>query len=227
MENQEWATLYFAFARWQDNDDEHSYNFAHWVCCLFDYRELCTFCCHNAGGKHNAILSSFEALGIIFFYGTVFLIQLKNYKAKNIRQIIWFLFIVHLMMLALTYQRGILKMFIHFLTSVFILSLFMWFIQILKNEFSCFKPIEVTSNPLLSEVAPDSKIHLADYGLSDRQINMLMDYMKTNASYRLLSEKYYISTSTVKKDFAEILKIFHVSRVEHLHILLIQYEIER
>ena len=45
-------------------------------------------------------------------------------------------------------------------------------------------------------------------------------------SYKEISEKYYVSISTVKKIFAEVFKIFNVSNIEELRILLLQYQVK-
>ena len=50
--------------------------------------------------------------------------------------------------------------------------------------------------------------------------------MRNKLSYKELSEKYFVSISTVKKIFADIFKIFNVSNIEELRLLLLQYQVE-
>lgn len=72
---------------------------------------------------------------------------------------------------------------------------------------------------------PNSEIILSNYGLNERQISILKEYMKSKSSYSELAYNHYISTSTVKKDMSVILKIFGVANINDLYLLFLQYKI--
>ena len=73
---------------------------------------------------------------------------------------------------------------------------------------------------------PGTAISLSDFKLSERQINFVLANLHRNLSYKEISEEYFVSVSTVKKEFAEVYKVFNVSKLEELRILLLQYQIE-
>lgn len=55
----------------------------------------------------------------------------------------------------------------------------------------------------------------------------MFDYINNGLNYKDLSDKYYVSLSTVKKEFTDIYKIFNVTKLEELHILLLQYVVDK
>ena len=86
--------------------------------------------------------------------------------------------------------------------------------------------------PLLPSQSSEAKIKLpqiggtiklTECGLSERQVKLLFDFINYNSTYKELSDKYFISVSTVKKDMAEVLKIFGVKNNDELRQLLSQY----
>jgi len=56
---------------------------------------------------------------------------------------------------------------------------------------------------------------------------MILDNIQNNLSYKQLSEKYFVSVSTVKKDFSEVFQVFEVTKLEELHLLLLRYQVSR
>ena len=62
--------------------------------------------------------------------------------------------------------------------------------------------------------------------ISDRNIKDLHLSDEQMQIYKELSEKYYVSISTVKKIFADIFKVFEVNNIEELRLLLLQYQVE-
>ena len=78
----------------------------------------------------------------------------------------------------------------------------------------------------LNEIFELIKIHLEEFGLSERQINLVKDYLINKTGYKELGQKYFMSTSTVKKDMNDVFKKFDVKNINELYLLLIQYEVE-
>ena len=83
------------------------------------------------------------------------------------------------------------------------------------------------NNSTIGEKIPGTKLKLSDYNLSERQISFTLDFINNNLSYNDLTEKYYVSLSTVKKEFAEVFKIFGVTKNDELKLLLLQYVVEK
>ena len=97
----------------------------------------------------------------------------------------------------------------------------------MKAKLSCFIPNNVANNDVLNGKQPGSRIKLSDYSLTERQITFVLENVHNNLSYKDISDKYNVSVSLVKKVFSEVYKVFNVSKLEELRILLLQYQIEK
>ena len=96
----------------------------------------------------------------------------------------------------------------------------------MEHTFSIFIPAKNNLEILNKLTERGSKIKLEEFGLSERQIKFVKDYLKNKSSYKELSEKYFISTSTVKKDMNDVFTKFNVKNINELYLLLIQFEVE-
>ncbi len=96
----------------------------------------------------------------------------------------------------------------------------------LKAKLSCLFPQNVGENNTIIGKPAGSTISLSDYNLNDRQCTFVIENIHNKLSYKEISEKYFVSISTVKKIFAEVFKIFNVSNIEELRILLLQYQVK-
>lgn len=110
--------------------------------------------------------------------------------------------------------------------SIFFFCTFYYYIyRKLENQLSNFlPPSKVETQINLPE--PGTKIHLEDFGLSERQIEFVSDYIKNGITYKEIAVKYIVSLSTVKSEMAKVFKKFGVSSKEDLRILLLQYKLE-
>ena len=172
------------------------------------------------------ILTNYEELGIFFFYAALILILCKDLiKEKPRKKIIW-MFVVHLITLMLTFTNGITYMLVDISYSVFCFTFYMWIYYTLKAKLSCLFPKNVRENNTIIGKPAGSVIKLSDYNLNERQRTFLIEHIHNKLSYKELSEKYFVSISTVKKIFAEVFKIFNVSNIEELRILLLQYQVK-
>ena len=93
-------------------------------------------------------------------------------------------------------------------------------------DLSCLFPQNVRENNTIIGKPAGSTISLSEYGLNERQSNFVIENIHNKLSYKEISEKYFVSISTVKKIFAEVFKIFNVSNIEELRILLLQYQVK-
>ena len=174
-----------------------------------------------------AMLSSYEILGIFLFYASLAFVYMNYYPSKNLKTVTIISGIIHYSSLALTYQRGIENFIVFVFSTVFVLSIFLWIFEFLKAKYSCFTPEILTINSNISSLSPGTEIQLSSLGMTERQVNFIYDYIMENLNYKELSEKYHVSLSTVKREFTEVYKIIGVTKLEELHILLIQYKISK
>ncbi|BDC92660.1 hypothetical protein [Treponema bryantii] len=172
------------------------------------------------------ILTHYEELGIFFFYAAVIFMLCTDFLAEKSKKPIWILFVIHFITLCLTYTHGIKAMLIDIGYSVFCYSFYLWIYSILKAKFSCLIPKNVRENNTIIGKPAGSVIKLSDYNLNERQRTYLMEHIHNKLSYKEIGEKYFVSLSTVKKIFADIFKIFNVSNIEELRLLLLQYQVE-
>lgn len=171
------------------------------------------------------ILTAYEQLGIFFFYAAVVLLLIHEQFSKKSIIKAQILLVFHFIAITLMFTHGWSKTFVAYFTSIFYATFFYCIFTYLKSEF-CILPANVSQNNLL-RVGRGNKINLSEYKLSERQINLIIDTINENLSYKDLSEKYFISISTVKKDFADIFKIFEVTNINELKILLMQFQITK
>lgn len=175
------------------------------------------------------ILTNYDQLGIFFFYSSIILILSKGFlnKSGKTGRLVVALSIVHVLALLGTYPHGWTKTVIAISSSAFSCVFYLWIYFILKAKLSCFIPNNVANNDVLNGKQPGSRIKLSDYSLTERQITFVLENVHNNLSYKDISDKYNVSVSLVKKVFSEVYKVFNVSKLEELRILLLQYQIEK
>lgn len=173
------------------------------------------------------IVTNYEQLGIFFFYASVILILInEQFSTKSFKKII-VLSVFHFISIILMFTHGWPKTFVALFTSLFYATFFICVYQFLKTQF-CILPANVTDHKLL-KTDRGEKLLLSDpkFKLTERQINLIYDYMTENMNYRDLSEKYFISISTVKKEFSSVFHIFEVDNISELKILLLQFQVSK
>lgn len=170
--------------------------------------------------------TDFEQLGILFFYALAILEICKGTGEKHTKHKLGILFAFHILSLLGTYTHGWWYTVIAFGSSAFSLVFYYWVYYILKAKLSCVIPTNIANNKTLTNVPQGSEISLKDYKLNERQIKFVIECLHNNLSYKELSDKYFVSISTVKKVFAEVYKIFNVSNLNELRMLLLQYQVK-
>lgn len=174
-----------------------------------------------------SLTSEYALIGIFLFHTSIFIIYIEYYEIKKVHNIIQFCFFLHTLILLYNFMIHWEKAFLYLLSTILTYFIFKYITELLRNKYSCFIPTTVTKQSNLSNIKPGNKIKLSELGLNERQCNFLYDYVINNLSYNALSEKYFVSLSTVKKEFADSYKILGVNKLEELHILLLQYQIEK
>lgn len=171
------------------------------------------------------IITGYEQLGIFFFYAALILIIIGGQFSKKSFFTCYMLLIYHIISIFLMFTHGWPKTFVALFTSVFYGAFFICVYKYLKAEF-CIIPANVSDHELFHTTKGKS-LSLKTTGLSERQINLVYDYLNENLSYKDLSEKYFISISTVKKEFSSIFHIFKVDNINELKMLLLQFQISK
>ena len=172
------------------------------------------------------LLTDYNQLGIFFFWATIILIFCKDMYGKKQKTVIICLSILHALALLGSYTHGWKHTLIAIGNSLFCYVFYLWIYSILKAKFSCFFPSTVSNNQTINKKKPGEVIKLSDYKLTDRQKTFVLENLHNNLSYNEISDKYAVSLSLVKKTFTEVYKIFNVTKLEELRILLLQYQIE-
>ena len=172
------------------------------------------------------ILTNNQELGIFFFYAALIFIMSKGLLKKRTKMITIILFCFHIITLVFTYPHGWKVLSISFGYSVFSMVFYTWIFYVLKTRFSCFFPQNVAKNETLANLKAGSILKLSDYNLNERQMTFVLENIHNKMTYKEISEKYYVSISTVKKIFTDVFKIFNVSNIEELRILLLQYQVQ-
>ena len=172
------------------------------------------------------ILTNYEELGIFFFYAVVIYTLCTDLLLNKSKKCLIILFAVHLITLLLTYTHGIKYMFIDIGYSLFCCAFYAWIYYSLKAKLSCLIPKNVRENDIFIGKPAGSTVKLSDYKLSERQRTFILEHIHNKLTYKELSEKYFVSVSTVKKIFADTFKVFNVSNIEELRLLLLQYQVE-
>lgn len=174
-----------------------------------------------------AIYTGFAEIGMFLYYASIFSLYIHYFTDKKDFKHVTICFIFHLFFLIISPSTNIATKVVNIASSIFMMIMFMYFYEVLKNKFSSFIPKAVTLNSNISDKVPGETIKLSEYNLTERQINFIYDNIIENLTYNDLVEKYFVSLSTVKKEFADVYKIFGVTKLSELQILLLQYKIEK
>ncbi|MCR5187471.1 MAG: LuxR family transcriptional regulator [Treponema sp.] len=172
------------------------------------------------------LLTDYCQLGIFFFWASIILIFVKDIFKSHNKYVLTTLGLLHCVALLGSYTHGWKSTFIAIGNSAFCFVFYMWIYSILKAKLSCFLPSNVSNNQTISNKKPGESIKLSDYELTERQSTFVLENLHNNLSYKEISDKYFVSISTVKKTFAEVYKIFNVTKLEELRILLLQYQVQ-
>lgn len=118
--------------------------------------------------------------------------------------------------------RGVMYIHISIATSLFF---FAFYFYVYKKLETLLVPL-VPAKPQKSDIKlpqQGTSLYLSNYGLTERQTNLVLEYLSSEKTYSELAKQFYISESTVKKDMTEIFEKFNVQNIKDLHILLLQY----
>lgn len=171
------------------------------------------------------ILTGTEMLGIFFFYGSIAVAQIDESFGKTTGKTTVMMVVLHFISIFGMFRHGWARVFLAIGTSAFYLSFMLWIYHLLREKFSSFLSKATYENEVIKE-KPGEVIHLKDYGLTERQVSIVKDYIYNQTPYKDLAEKYITSLSSIKKDFSIIFQKFGVSNIQELNFLLSQYQLD-
>lgn len=174
-----------------------------------------------------AIYTGFEAIGMFLFYSSIFIIYIFYFSSNNNFFHILGFFILHIFFLIIDPSASFETKCINIPSTFFMMFMFIYFYEILQDKFSSFVPKAIVLSSNINDKNPGDIVKLSDYKLTERQINFVYDYIMDNLTYNDLAKKYFVSLSTVKKEFADVYKILGVSKLSELKILLLQFKIQK
>ena len=120
-------------------------------------------------------------------------------------------------------KRAYFRMVLEIAISIFFFGFYFYVYKKLESLLVTLVPAKPNKNPNLNLPKQGTNLYLSQYGLTERQINIVLEYLESQKSYEALGEQFFISKSTVKKDMSEIFEKFDVKNIKELHILLLQY----
>lgn len=178
-------------------------------------------------------LTGYNTLGTFLYSAFVILCFANGFFKTRVKLKITCIFVVWIAILvgygyyALQWgTRGVMYIHISIATSLFF---FAFYFYVYKKLETLLVPL-VPAKPQKSDIKLPPKgttLHLSRYGLTERQIDFVMEYLSSQKMYKELADQFFVSVSTVKKDMTEIFEKFNVQNIKELHILLLQYFVER
>ena len=175
----------------------------------------------------STILTGYETLGVFLFTALVILM----FCNKDLRTHFYAKFIpltaVLLISLFGVLPFGLFRFVLAFAESVFFLAFYFCIYKKLEDMLSSIAPVLNSVKPKITLPEKDGILHLSTLGLDERQQNFIFDNLTTDASYADLSEKYFVSISTVKKEMSAAFHIIGVKNLEEMRMLLLQYRVKK
>ena len=176
----------------------------------------------------STILTGYETLGVFLFTALVILMFCNHDLKTHFYAKILPLLGVLMLSLPGVLPFGLFRFILAFAESVFFLAFYFCIYRKLETLLVSIAPVfESTIQPKIDLPEKGGLISLADLGLNERQQNLIFDNLTEDSSYTDLSKKYYVSTSTVKKEMSDAFHLIGVKNLEELRILLMQYHVRK
>ena len=175
----------------------------------------------------NAALVGFTGIGTSLFCIGVVLCFINGEFAVNLKKKVIMLAIYWILIIVTIWPvLGFSFVVFEILGTLFGLTACAALYQKLEGKLSYLLMPNETVTAAITLPPKGSILKLSDYELSERQIAFILGSIKQGETYETLGNRYYVSTSVVKKDMAAACKYFGVANREALRILLLQYKLE-
>ena len=166
-------------------------------------------------------ITGYETLGAFLFTAFFLLLFCNGFFKTKLKRKIFSLMLAWFIICLSVLAFGIYRFILQIVTTLFFFSFFVFIYNKLSNHLSIFLPTKISTSVVLPK--PGEELILSNYGLTERQVSMVKDYLEKQSSYTQLGNKYNISPSTVKKDMQKVFTLLGVRDLKNLHILLLQY----
>lgn len=175
--------------------------------------------------------TGFENLSVFLFslFIVLFFLQTSMSHKKRKNTIILF-YIIYSISLTGCIPFGLERFWVALGSTIFTASAFICILRLFRVKLAVLIPAinqHLFISPDINLPKPGGILHLADYPLSERQINLLYEVIVKNKSYGEISLFYGLSKSLVKKEMCSILDVFECKNMESLKIVFSQFEIEK
>ena len=175
----------------------------------------------------NAALVGFLGIGTsLFCTGIVFCFINGEFAVNRKKKVIMLSIYWALIIITIWPVLGFTFVIFEILGTLFGLSACAALYQKLEEKLSYLLLPDEAINTSITLPPKGSILRLSNYELSERQIAFIIGSIKQGETYETLGNRYYVSTSVVKKDMAAACKYFGVTNREALRILLLQYKLE-
>ncbi len=170
------------------------------------------------------ILTGYEILGIFLFSALLIKLFVNRFFVKHVYSKMMCLLIIWIISILGLIPFGMERVFLSYATICFFCTFYYHIYKKMEDDLKKYiPPVAIESKIKLPQHG--EKIYLSDYNFSERQIKILEEYLKYGSSYKTISDKFFVSISTVKTEMSKIQKKFGVKNREDLRVLLLQYEI--
>lgn len=171
-------------------------------------------------------LTGYETLGAFLFTALLIKMFCDGELKKHMMGKIVFISVLWAISILGLYPFGLARVILTYVALLFFAAFYYYVYIELKTILKPLLPAStVNTATILPE--PGETISLSEYGLTERQINFIWDYLMEGVTYKDLVEKYYVSLSTVKAEMARAFKTFGVNNKEDFRVLMLQYKLEK
>ena len=174
-------------------------------------------------GYENLSVFLFSLFIILFFLQT-------SLSHKRRKKAIILFYILYGTLLTGCIPFGLDRFWVALGSTLFSASAFICVLKLFRVKLAVFIPAinqHLFISPEINLPKPGEILHLADYSLSERQINFLYESIVKNKSYGEISVFYGLSKSLVKKEMCSILDVFSCKNMESLKIVFSQFQVEK
>lgn len=112
---------------------------------------------------------------------------------------------------------------IELVISAFFAGFYAYVYKKLEVYLSVLIPAKQKHSPVVGLPERGAEMNLAEFGLTDRQIRLVQEYMDNRTTYKSMADKHNMSESAVKKDMSDVFRRFSVDNINELYFLLSQY----
>ena len=173
------------------------------------------------------MITGYETLGIFLFTALAILAFCNGDLRKSFWLKIAIFFPIWFLSLLGVIPFGLHRFILAFTESILFITFYFCIYKKLAKLLAPISPVFSTIKEIKIQLPePGSKVFLCDYDLNERQRKFIFDNLNLKSNYHELSEKYYVSISTVKKEMVDAFDKIGVRNLEELRLLLTQYDVQ-